>query len=61
MLHSNDTRTVPDLSQLKQLARETQDRLKRVHARAHRLCGYLNDRRSEASPGQQEDGWFYAV
>lgn len=59
MLHTSNTETGPDLTQLKQLACETRDQLKSVRARAHRLCGLLNDRRSDASPSQQDDGWFY--
>ena len=61
MLHTSKTTDVPDLTQLKQLARETHDQVKRVRARAHRLCGLLSNQRSEAAPSQQDDGWFYYV
>ena len=61
MLHTSNTETGPDLTQLKQLARETHDQIKSVRARAHRLCGLLNNQRSEAAPSQQDDGWFYYV
>jgi hypothetical protein len=59
MLRSSETRTGSDLTQLEQLARETHDHVKRVRVRAHRLCGLLNNQRSEAAPSEQEDGWFY--
>lgn len=61
MLHTSETTDVPDLTQLKQLARETHDRVRRVRARAHRLCGLLSNQRSEAAPSGQDDGWFYHV
>ena len=61
MLNTSNTTTGPDLAQLKQLTLDTHDQLKRVRARAHRLCGLLNHERSEAASGQQEDGWFYPV
>ena len=61
MLDTSNTTIGPDLTQLKQLARETHDQVKRVRARAHRLCGLLANQRSEAAPSQQDDGWFYYV
>jgi hypothetical protein len=61
MLRNSDTTIGPDLTQLEQLARETHDQVKRVRARAHRLCGLLDNQRSEAAPGEPEDGWFYYV
>jgi len=59
MLHTSKTSTNPELTHLTRLARETHDQVKRVRARAHRLCGLLSNQRSEAAPSQQEDGWFY--
>jgi hypothetical protein len=61
MLHTSTTSTGPDLTQLKQLARETHDQVRRVRARAHRLCGLLDNQRSEEAPSRQDDGWFYYV
>jgi hypothetical protein len=61
MPNTSNTTTGPDLARLKLVAGETHDQLKRVHARAHRLCGFLNDPRREGASSQQEDGWYYAV
>jgi hypothetical protein len=60
MIHSSDSEPCADLARLGQLVRETDLQVRRVHARAHRLCGFLAERGSESPAGPQEDGWYPA-
>lgn len=61
MLHTNDQPTGPELPRIKQPSPVARDDAGRVRVRAHRMCGFLADQRSEAGSGQQDDGWYFFV
>ena len=61
MSQTSNTQTGPELISPRQMAAQSHDQAGRVRVRAHRMCGFLADQRSEAGSGQQDDGWYFFV
>jgi hypothetical protein len=61
MSRTSHTPTGPELIHSRQAAAQSHDQAGRVRVRAHRMCGFLADQRSEAGSGQQDDGWYFFV
>ena len=61
MSHTSNTQTGPELINPRQTASQTHDEAGRIRVRAHRMCGFLADQRSEGGSSQQEDGWYFFV